>query len=110
MNYLIEYLKWFPVLFVVTWLFFLGVMALKKARDTVGIPGPAKPFAYVILAIGYTLDFLLNLAFTVPMLDIPREFLLTDRLRRYKQSIGWRADFANWLCNSFLNFIDPGHC
>jgi hypothetical protein len=101
-------------LMVVTWLFYLAVMALMPHRHN--LHPIAKAHAYVLLGIGLALDALLNLVVgTLLFLDPPREWLLTLRLMRYLRNVherAWRRDLAEWLCDHLLDQFDPNgtHC
>jgi hypothetical protein len=95
----------------VTWTFFLAVMHLRIVRDTVGFTKINIIPAYCTLAVGLVLDALLNLAMCIPLLDPPRELLLTGKFKRLiKEDMGWRGDVAEFLCQHFLVPADPGHC
>jgi hypothetical protein len=51
--------------------------------------------------------------FTLIFLDIPRDFLVTQRLIRYRaQETGWRKHWADEICTRALNPFDPSkhHC
>ena len=94
-----------------TWVFFLAVMHLRIVRDTVGFsPWNIIP-AYITLAIGLVLDAILNLVMSVWLLDLPREPLLTGKLKRLiKEDMGWRGDVSEWICQNFLVPADKNHC
>lgn len=70
-----------------------------------------------VLAIPFVIaDFATNMGpMSVLMLELPREYLVTARLKRYKRYTGtggmrgYRRDFAFWLCEK-LNKYDPEHC
>jgi hypothetical protein len=97
------------VLAVVAWLFYVAVMHLIKVRHQ--LHPVAKVHAYALAAIGIALDVILNVAVaTVVFLDLPREWLLTARLRRLKAGTGWRRSVAAWICEHLLNQFDEGHC
>ena len=94
--------------FILLWLlalFYFAVMNIKRVRDK----GELTKFMYVIgfpmLWFGLVLDFLANvLVFTLLFLELPRETLVTSRLKRHKhQSTGWRQDMALW----WERHIDP---
>jgi len=99
------------ILVLVTWLFYLAIMHLRMVRHD--LHPVAKANAYVLLAIGLVLDFITNVVVgSVLFLDPPREWLLTDRLQRYKNldRESWRGKTAYWLCEHLLNQFDEGHC
>src|SRR6266404_5787210 len=74
------------------WVFYLAVMALDRAKEA----GTLRPIAFKlglpILGIGYFLDLLTNVfVMTFVMLELPREWVVTARLRRHvKDSDGCR--------------------
>lgn len=95
----------------ITWTFFLAVMHLRIVRDTVGFTKWNIIPAWATLIVGLLLDVLLNLAMCVPLLDLPREVLLTAKLQRLiKEDMGWRGDVAEFICQQFLVPADKGHC
>lgn len=96
------------LLMFVTFILFLAVMMLKRTRDT--LPPIAKRLGYLVLGIGYLVDFAFNMASTVPFLDLPRELLFTGRVSRLQRTTGWRARVARWFCANLLEPFDPGHC
>jgi hypothetical protein len=97
------------MLFLLTWVFYLALMNLKKVRHS--LHPVAKAQAYVLLFIGYILDVVLNVTVgTVLYADLPRELLFTSRLQRLKRKGGWRGDMARWMCDHLLNQFDVGHC
>jgi hypothetical protein len=98
------------VLAVLTWLFYLAIMHVMKVRHD--LHPVAKAHAYVLMVIGLALDLVLNIVVgTVAFSDLPREWLLTSRLKRYKMGRdGWRKSFAYWICEHLLNQFDEGHC
>lgn len=98
-------LMWF------TWVFFLAVMHLRIIRDTQGFTKVNIIPAYVALIVGLILDASLNLAMSIPLLDRPKELLLTGKLKRLiKEDMGWRGDVAEFLCKHFLVPADKNHC
>ncbi len=101
----------FYILFLVTWLFYLAVMNLADKRNE--MHWFAKLNAYILLAIGYPLDILLNLIACVIFMRIPREVTLTYTLKRIQNTeTGWREKVAVWVCVHLLNPFDPKgrHC
>jgi hypothetical protein len=59
-------------------------------------------------------DFLMNMTlFSVIFVDVPRELLVTARLKRYRAlPDGWRKHWADEICTRGLNPFDPTkhHC
>jgi hypothetical protein len=67
--------------------------------------------------VGVILDATLNIVFmTVAFGDLPREFLLTARLHRYRDDPRHngtkRQSGAKFICEKLLNAFDPSgkHC
>lgn len=96
---------------MVTWLFYLAIMNLKGKYKHMG--ASAKTLGTILLAVGVFFDFAFNLLVgTVFFLDLPREFLFTARLKRYKygEYASWRKKLANFFCEEFLDPFDPTGC
>ena len=99
---------------VVTWLFYLAVMSLAPHRHTMS--PVARAHAYVLLGVGFALDFVLNVVVgTVLFLKLPQDWLLTGRLERYindQRETRWRRALALWICFHLLDQFDPkgSHC
>lgn len=90
------------------WLFYLAVMNLKRVKDAGKLTKPALILGYPILIIGYVLDFLSNiLVMTVLLLELPRELLVTQRLKRHKDLLTWRGKVARWFGDNLLDQFDP---
>ncbi len=94
------------------WLFYLAVMCLKGARDAGRLTKWAKLFGYPILIVGYLLDIIANVVIlTVLLLELPHEFVVTERLSRHiKFSGGFRYAIAKWFCTNLLDPYDPSGC
>jgi len=92
-----------------TWLFYLAVMNLQRAKDAGTISRVALFFGYPLLFTGLVLDTLLNMTVcTVMFLDLPREMLVTSRLKRYNETdTGWRKKLALWWAHNLLDVFDP---
>jgi hypothetical protein len=111
MNFLKDYSILLIVWMWFTYAFFLAVMHLRIVRDTVGFTKWNFLFAYSILVVGLVLDAILNLLMCIPLLDMPKEILLTAKFKRLiREDMGWRGDVAEFFCNQFLNPADKGHC
>lgn len=99
------------VLGLSTWLYYLAITNLIKHRKQ--LSGFAKFNGYILVLVGLILDVSVNwIIGTIVFVEIPREFLFTERLQRHKKRpvSSWRHKLANWLCNNLLNPFDPGHC
>lgn len=99
------------VLFLATWLFYLAVMNLADKRAE--MHWFAKLNAYILLAIGYPLDILLNGVTCLIFWRVPKDVTLTYTLKRIQNTeTGWRETVAAWVCAHLLNPFDPKgkHC
>ena len=94
------------------WIGYLAIMHLKLAHDEGMIPKVVMPFAYFTLAIGLILDFGFNMVSSVVFLELPHEFLFTQRCERHiGEGYGWRKIMARFICKTFLDpFALHGHC
>ena len=99
---------------VLTWVLYLAAMGLIPHLKSMG--WIVKIHAYAVVLVGVIMDFLLHMVIgTILFMDLPREWLLTGRLRRYHGSeyIGSkRAKIAEWICTHLLDPFDPDgdHC
>jgi hypothetical protein len=104
-----------PLLLIyATWFFFLAVMNLARAKRAGTLSKPALVMGMPILWVGLCVDCLCNLtAACLVFLDLPREWLVTQRLKRYAYdaagdaAAGWRADLARWFAKNLLDDFDP---
>lgn len=94
------------------WLYYLAVMSLKRAQDAGTMSPWARRFGYTILAIGYGLDFAVNVfVLSFLLLEPPRELLVTARLSRHiLANSGYRKRFSTWVCANLLDPYDPSGC
>lgn len=94
-----------------TWGMYLSVMSLMRVKETLTLE--TKFFAYPLAAVGVLADFLYNVVVgTVIFLELPREYLLTKRLKRHLEDDNWRGAMSRWLCRHLLDPFDPKgtHC
>ena len=115
MTYLLSYIGIAYLLFLLTAVFYIAVMSLKRLRDSgelAKLHWSVTATAYTLLAIGLVLDALLNwIVMTAVFLELPHEYLTTARVRRHKfTSIGWRNRIALWFCKNYLTPFDKCHC
>ncbi len=109
MIFFLELFAYALLLVYALWLFYLAVMNLRQAKLTGNLSKVALVFGTPLLFLGLLLDFLANvLVFTVIFLDLPRETLVTDRLKRYsKGPDGWRKRLTVWFAEHLLDDFDP---
>ena len=95
------------------WVYYLAVMALKRAIDA-GTAHPAAKWAGYLLVLPPALvtDWAVNIILcTVLFADLPasKGELVTGRLKRYAESPGWSKRKASsiWIAEAFLDVFDP---
>jgi len=90
------------------WIFYLAVMNLKRAKNAGMLTRTAKALGYPVLFVGWILDAFVNVfVLTLVMLELPRELLVTTRLKRHNRyGRGWRKSFARWF-EPLLDPFDP---
>lgn len=108
------------IVFAITWVFwamYVFVMGMYRAKLNGRLGGVNYYMGYPVFAIGMLTDILFNLTLAVLIfLDLPRETLVTSRLKRYmaqgEQDGGWRYRLAKWFCDNLLDPFDPtgDHC
>lgn len=101
--------------FGVIWLlfvFYVAVMHLKVVRDRGELTGPIAVLGFPTLWAGLVIDAFANCIFPVPFLfmELPRETLVTSRLKRHAKQDTWRGKLARWFCQKILVAFDRCHC
>jgi hypothetical protein len=96
------------------WLLYILVMGLYRAHLQGRLGKVATVLAYPAVLLGYAVDAFSNITLaTLFFADLPRELLVTTRLKRYKAiDDGWRKAAAEWICTNLLDPFDPSgdHC
>lgn len=96
------------------WATYVLVMGLYRAHLANTLTGFTKLMAAPIVVIGYLMDVFSNIFLaTIVFLELPREILVTTRLKRHiSSSKGWRYDLAKTICDDLLDPFDPSgnHC
>lgn len=99
--------KWAVGILYGLWVIFLAVMALWRARREGTLSKPAMALGSPILLGGYALDIVGNVIMTIPMLELPREWFVTTRLKRHKYAQNFRGRIARWMAAHLLDPFDP---
>lgn len=92
---------------------YLAIMALYRGHIDGTLPNSAKVLGYPILFIGLVVDVVMNITvFSVIFADIPRDWLVTSRLKRHIHENGYRGWMAKFICRNLLSPFDPtgDHC
>lgn len=107
MNYLYAFLIALGLTYGL-YVFYAAVMNIKRVRDMGKLTTLGKVFGYPTLVIGLVLDLLVNvLVMSVILLEIPREFTVTSRLKRHHaESTGWRLVVVLFF-EPLLDPLDP---
>lgn len=99
--------------FYLLWALYIVVMALQRARRAGTLSKAALALGAPLIVAGVLLDIAVNLLLmTVLMLEWPREWLVTARLKRHCGQPTWRGAVAGWMCHHLLDTFDPDgrHC
>lgn len=93
------------------WVFFLAVMNLQRASVAGTLPKVCTVLGLPLIIVAYLLDVAVNMVATVLLLEIPREWTLSERLERLSLGQGWRARVAVLILAYLLNPFDTtgGH-
>lgn len=106
-DWIITAAKWSVGALYVLWVIFLSVMTLFRARREGTLSKPALVLGSPVLVAGYALDIAGNVVMTIPMLELPREWFVTTRLKRHKYAQNFRGRIARWLAAHLLDPFDP---
>jgi len=97
---------------VVFYVLYLAAINIWAHRADIGLQ--TKLAALPVLVTMLLVDMVMQITFaTVIFFDWPHEWLVTQRLQRYRAGDpGWRCDVATWVCTTLLNPFDPtrDHC
>lgn len=98
------------------WLLYVFTMGLYRAFLMGRLKGLSLVMCAPVVAVAFTLDLLMQFTvFAVVFADVPRDWLVTHRLRRYMRELPpdhWRRRWADYLCHHLLDPFDPtgAHC
>lgn len=94
--------------FYALWIFYLALMAARRAQLNHTLTPFARTFGAPIILVGFVLDFVSNIFILTPiLLELPQELLVTTRLRRHFKEEGWRGDVSRWFGRHLLDPFDP---
>lgn len=99
----------------VFWGLYVLVMGLYRAHLANRLTRVTTLLGLPFVLAGFTMDVLANLIVaTAVFLELPREWLVTDRLQRHirQPRSAWRTRLATWICDHLLDVFDPkgDHC
>ena len=95
------------------YVFYLACMSLVRGHKAGTLTLASKIMGYPIIAVGLAIDLLMNVfVFTVIFLEWPREWLVTQRLKRHIGQHTIRAKLARFFCEQLLSPFDAtgNHC
>ncbi len=93
--------------FYIMWVLYLAVMNLKRARDNKELTPLVTIVASPLIFCAVVLDVVLNVfILTVLFLELPKEYTISQRLKRYNTQSGIRAKIAKFM-EQFLDPFDP---
>ena len=89
------------------YVFYAATMNIKRVRNMGKLTKLGMVFGYPTLVIGLVLDLLVNVfVMTFILLELPREFTVTSRLKRHQNSTGWRLAVVKFF-EPVLDPLDP---
>lgn len=100
----------------VFWLLYVFTMGLYRALLMGRLKGLSLLMCAPVVAVAFVVDLLMQFTvFTIVFAEVPRDWLVTHRLRRYMRELPpehWRRRWADYLCHHLLDPFDPTgvHC
>ena len=95
------------------WVLYVAAMNFARVEKSGVAIHPFVRFnARLVWFAALPVDAALNVLWSFLFLDIPRELILSPKLKRLKVKGGWRGKVATWVCRYVLNPFDPDghHC
>lgn len=106
-NHILIYLASSLAITYGLYVFYCAVMNIKRVRDMGKLTKLGMAFGYPTLIIGLVLDLAVNvLVMSIILLEIPREWTVTSRLKRHQKSTGWRLAVVKFF-EPVLDPLDP---
>lgn len=113
MGYLIALLALLGFLWCF-WALYVLIMGLYRAHLNKRLVGLNKVLAAPFVLLGLIMDLIANVfVATVFFFELPKEYLVTTRLQRYKTyKNGYKHKWAVYICDHILDVFDPSddHC
>lgn len=100
----------------VFWLLYVFTMGLYRAFLLGRLKGLSLVMCSPVVAGAFLVDLLMQFTvFSIVFAEVPRDWLVTHRLRRYMRELppeNWRYRWADYLCKHLLDPFDPtgAHC
>lgn len=100
----------------VFWLLYVFTMGLYRAFLMGRLKGLSLLMCAPVVAVAFVVDLLMQFTvFSIVFAEVPRDWLVTHRLRRYMRELPpehWRRRWADYLCHHLLDPFDPtgAHC
>ena len=100
----------------VFWLLYVFTMGLYRAFLMGRLKGLSLVMCSPVVAFAFAVDLVMQFTvFSIVFAEVPRDWLVTHRLRRYMRELPpehWRRRWADYLCKHLLDPFDPtgAHC
>jgi hypothetical protein len=98
------------------WLLYVFTMGLYRAMLSGRLKGLSLVMCAPVVAVAFIVDLVMQFTvFAIVFAEVPRDWLVTHRLRRYMRDLPpahWRRRWADYLCRHLLDPFDPtgAHC
>ena len=101
---------WLYILLADLYLFFImyvASMGMIRAHAEKKLNGVLWVLCLPFVAVSIVLDFINNMTvFSIIYFEVPRELVVTDRMKRHAKGAGWRKSLSCWFGNTILNAFD----
>ena len=100
----------------VFWLLYVFTMGLYRAFLMGRLKGLSLVMCSPVVVFAFAVDLVMQFTvFSAVFAEVPRDWLVTHRLRRYMRELPpthWRRRWADYLCKHLLDPFDPtgAHC
>jgi uncharacterized membrane protein YhaH (DUF805 family) len=101
---------YFALLIAWLWLFFIMYVAsmnMIRAHDEKKLNGWLWALCLPFVIVSLVVDFINNLiVFTLIYFELPKEWTVTDRLKRHAKQQTFRGKLSRWIAETLLNPFD----